>query len=231
MRCQDPGLRVMYLVPVSPSEPDPQLPTGGQAVAVSDRRARRRQEVRDRVYRAAVELFVERGFDATTMEEIADRADVARATVFNYFQRKSAFLDEWSALRRQKALAGVRRRHLTDHALPEILARYMIELARISTRTRTETVALMGAAIHTTNVFDHPYLAREMAGFVARAQAAGEVRADVEAEIAGTLVATGYFAILSQWIAAEPMPFDLESHLLKMVDLICAGLMAPAQAG
>jgi hypothetical protein len=44
-------------------------------------------------------------------------------------------------------------------------------------------------------------------------------------------VATGYFAILSQWIAAEPMPFDLESHLLKMVDLICAGLMAPAQAG
>jgi AcrR family transcriptional regulator len=180
------------------------------------------------VYRAAVELFVERGFDATTMDDIADRADVARATVFNYFQRKTAFLDEWSALRRQKALAAVRRRHLSDHALPEILARYMIELARLSTRARVETVALMGAAIHTTNVFGNPHLAHEMARFIARAQAAGEVRADVEPEIAGTLVATGYFAILSQWIAADPMPFDLESRLLKMVDLICAGLIAPA---
>jgi AcrR family transcriptional regulator len=218
----------MYLDPVSPSEPDPQSPPGGPLVAVSDRRARRRQEVRDRVYRAAVELFIERGFDATTMDDIADRADVARATVFNYFQRKTAFLDEWSALRRQKALAAVRRRHLSDHALPEILARYMIELARLSVRTRTETVALMGAAIHTTNVFNHPFLAREMAGFVARAQAAGEVRADVEAEIAGTLVATGYFATLSEWISAEPMPFDLETRLLKMVDLICVGLLAPA---
>jgi AcrR family transcriptional regulator len=216
----------MYLDPVSPSESDPQSPTGGPATAVSDRRARRRQEVRDRVYGAAVELFIERGFDATTMDDIADRADVARATVFNYFQRKSAFLDEWSALRRQKALAGVRRRHLTDHALPEILARYMIELARLSTRTRVETVALMGAAIHTTNVFGSPHLAHEMAGFIARAQTAGEVRAGVEPELAGTLVATGYFAILSQWISAEPMPFDLESRLLKMVEIVCAGLIA-----
>jgi AcrR family transcriptional regulator len=222
---------MMYLHPVTPSEPDPQLPTGGPTVAVSDRRARRRQEGRERVYRAAVELFIEHGFDATTMDDIADRADVARATVFNYFQRKAAFLDEWSALRRHKALAAVRRRHLSDHALPEIMARYMIELARISTRDRAETVALMGAAIHTTNILGNPYLAHEMAGFIARAQAAGEVRADVEPELAGVVIATGYFAVLNQWISAEPMPFDLEARLLRMVDLICRGLIVTATAG
>ena len=103
----------------------------------------------------------------------------------------------------------------------------MIELARVSTRTRPETVALMGAAIHTTNVLGNPQLAVEMAGFIARAQAAGEVRPDAEPGVAGTLVATGYFAILSQWISAEPVPFDLQSRLLHMVDLLCAGLMAP----
>lgn len=217
----------MYLGPVSPSEPAAPLPMAGPAVAVPDRRTRRRQESRERVYRAAVELFVERGFEATTMDDIADRADVARATVFNYFQRKTAFLDQWSALRRQKAGAAVRRAHLSEHALPEILARYMIELARVSTRTRPETVALMGAAIHTTNVLGNPQLAVEMAGFIARAQAAGEVRPDADPGVAWTLVATGYFAILSQWISAEPVPFDLQSRLLHMVDLLCAGLMAP----
>jgi AcrR family transcriptional regulator len=199
---------------------------------VPDRRTRRRQEGRDRVYRAAVELFVDRGFDATTMEDIADRADVARATVFNYFQRKTAFLDQWSALRRQNALAAIQRRHLSDHPLPEILARYMIELAGLSTQTRSETVAMMGAVIYTSNLLGNEQpLAEEITGFIARAQSAGEARPGVAADLAGTLVATGYFAILSQWIAAEPMPFDLESRLLEMVDLICTGLIANPHAG
>jgi AcrR family transcriptional regulator len=220
----------MYLAAMPMPESAPGLPAAGAAVAVPDRRARRREEGRSRVYRAAVELFVERGFDATTMEDIADRADVARATVFNYFQRKTAFLDEWSAQRRQRALAAVRREHLDDHPLPEILARYMIELARLSARSRTETVALMGAAIHTTNVLGNPHLAHELAKFIARSQAAGEVRADVDADLAGTLVATGYFATLSQWISTDPMPFDLKSRLLQMVDLICAGLMRTPDA-
>lgn len=220
----------MYLGPVSPSEPAPDLATADPAAEVPDRRTRRRQEGRDRVYRAAVELFVDRGFDATTMDDIAERADVARATVFNYFQRKTAFLDQWSALRRQKALAAIQRRHLRDHPLPEILARYMIELARLSTNTRVETVALMGAAIYSANLLANQPLALEMASFIARAQASGEVRADVAPDMAGTLVATGYFAILTQWISAEPAPFDLESRLLEMVDLICAGLIAAEPA-
>jgi AcrR family transcriptional regulator len=218
----------MYLGPVSPSQPAAAEapPSGNAPSVVSDRRARRRQEGRDRVYAAAVELFIERGFDSTTMDDIADRADVSRATVFNYFQRKTAFLDQWAALRRQKATAAVRRHHLDEHALPEQLARYMIELARLSSRARAETVALMGAAVHTTNVLGNPHLAHQMAGFIARAQAAGEVRAEIEPEMAGMLIATGYFAILSQWISADPVPFNLQARLLQMVELLCTGLLS-----
>jgi hypothetical protein len=32
----------------------------------------------------------------------------------------------------------------------------MVELARLSTRARPETVALMGAAVHSTNVLGNP---------------------------------------------------------------------------
>jgi hypothetical protein len=99
----------------------------------------------------------------------------------------------------------------------------MVELARLSTRTRPETVALLGAAVHSTNVLGNPQLAVELATFVTRARDAGQVRADVDPDLAGLLVATGYFAILSEWIAAEP-PFDLESRLLQMVSILCRGL-------
>ena len=210
---------------MSRSEPPHRLTAGSLAAGpAADWRARRRAEGRRRVFRAAVELFVEQGFEATTMEDIAERADVARATVFNYFQRKTAFLDEWSAVRRRAAMSAIRAEHLDDHPLPEILNRYMVELARLSSRTRPETVALMGAAVHSTNVLGNPQLATELATFITRARDAGEVRADLDPVLAGLLVATGYFAILTEWISAEPAPFDLESRLLQMVDTVWGGL-------
>lgn len=194
--------------------------------ATSDRRTRKRQEGRDRVYHAAIALFVARGFENTTMDEIAEHADVARATVFNYFQRKTAFLDEWAARRRQRALSAVRAEHLSDRPLPEILARYMVELGRMSSQTREETVALMNASVTSTNVFHNPQLAHELTGFVARARLTGEVRASVDPELAGLVVATTYFAILVRWVSDDVEPFDLAEKLQQAVDIICGGLLA-----
>jgi AcrR family transcriptional regulator len=56
------------------------------------RRERKKLETHRRIYRAAMALFTEQGFDATTVEEIAQRADVAKGTVFNYFPHKASFL-------------------------------------------------------------------------------------------------------------------------------------------
>ena len=56
---------------------------------VEGRRDRRRRELRGRVVGAAMELFLARGFDAVTVAEIAERADVAEKTVFNHFPAKS----------------------------------------------------------------------------------------------------------------------------------------------
>ena len=70
-------------------------------------RTRKRQERRDRVYDAAIALFVEHGFDQTSMDDIAARADLGRTTVFNHFPRKAAFLEEWALRRRQRAAAAL----------------------------------------------------------------------------------------------------------------------------
>ncbi len=193
--------------------------------APPDRRTRGREQRRNQVYDAAVALFIDKGFDSTTMDDIADRADVARATVFNHFARKTAFLDEWSARRRHRALEAIYAEHLEDHSVAEILERYMVELAKVSTRTRAETVALMGAAIHTTNVLGNPALAHELAELLRRAQADGHLPAHLDAELAGRLLATAYFATLSAWIATEPTPFDLADELVSVMRLVLFGLL------
>ena len=49
-------------------------------------------DTRERILRAARELFAERGYGATAMVAIAGRADVVRATVYNNFADKTDIL-------------------------------------------------------------------------------------------------------------------------------------------
>jgi AcrR family transcriptional regulator len=53
-----------------------------------DRRSRKRLATRQAILAAATRLFLERGFDDVTVDEIAAAADVGRMTVFNHFPRK-----------------------------------------------------------------------------------------------------------------------------------------------
>jgi AcrR family transcriptional regulator len=53
-----------------------------------DRRTRKRLATRQGISDTATRLFLERGFDAVTIDDIAAAADVGRMTVFNHFPRK-----------------------------------------------------------------------------------------------------------------------------------------------
>jgi AcrR family transcriptional regulator len=55
------------------------------------RRWRRRKEARPgEILAAALELFVERGFSSTKLEDVARRAGVSKGTVYRYFESKQA---------------------------------------------------------------------------------------------------------------------------------------------
>ncbi|MEU4150437.1 helix-turn-helix domain-containing protein [Streptomyces sp. NPDC026659] len=51
-------------------------------------RERKKRQTGQRIYRVAIDLFVERGFDDVSVQEIADAAEVSKMTVFNYFHTK-----------------------------------------------------------------------------------------------------------------------------------------------
>jgi AcrR family transcriptional regulator len=52
------------------------------------RRERKKEQTRRALTRAALTLFLERGFEATTVDDIAEAADYHRATFFRIFQCK-----------------------------------------------------------------------------------------------------------------------------------------------
>jgi AcrR family transcriptional regulator len=61
----------------------------GQDDSLTERKRRRAKEA---IRRAALDLFSERGFDAVSVTDIAERAEVGRTTFFRYFGDKQEVL-------------------------------------------------------------------------------------------------------------------------------------------
>ena len=76
----------------------------------SDRRSRRSAEIRDRLFRAALDVFSKKGFADATIEDITNAADVGKGTFFNYFPSKDHVLLAFAEMQ----LA--RLRHAVDEA-------------------------------------------------------------------------------------------------------------------
>jgi AcrR family transcriptional regulator len=65
------------------------------AKAAPGLRERKRQQTRERLTRAAMALFLERGFEATTLDDIAAAADISRRSFFHYFDSKEDVVFAW----------------------------------------------------------------------------------------------------------------------------------------
>jgi AcrR family transcriptional regulator len=85
--------------------------------AVPGLRARKRQQTRERLTRAAMALFLERGFEATTLDDIAAAADVSRRSFFHYFASKEDVVFAWQEELSAALMAAVAARPASESML------------------------------------------------------------------------------------------------------------------
>lgn len=57
-------------------------------MGTTERRARERDELRQKILRAATELFLENGFETVSMRKIAEKIEYAPSTIYLYFEDK-----------------------------------------------------------------------------------------------------------------------------------------------
>lgn len=86
------------------------------------RRARKKAETRQTIADVALRLFLERGFDAVGIREIAREADVALTTLFLHFPSKESLVFDEDSSRRERLVAAVTDRG-EHESVPESLHR------------------------------------------------------------------------------------------------------------
>src|ERR1700685_3237249 len=101
----------------------------------SDRRERRRVETRERIYRAALQIFAERGYLETTVEDITEAADVGKGTYFNYFPTKEHVLATYGEQRVAAIERALNKARSTNHSVSAVLKALATDLAGQSSQS------------------------------------------------------------------------------------------------
>ena len=192
------------------------------------RRQRRRDATRERIFRAALDLFAERGVVATTVEDLTEAADVGKGTFFNYFPSKEHVLGGFGAMQLAKAHAVLAEQ--PGRTLRATLGRMVHALAEEPGRSPALVRSILAANLSSEPV-RRLMLAnldrgrRELARALARAQKQGEVRRDRKAADLALYFQLSYFGAALYW-AWHPGT-SLTRRLDRTMDLFWEGVKRP----
>ena len=172
------------------------------------RRERRRAEIRERLFCAALQLFAKRGFLETTVEDITEAADVGKGTFFNYFPTKEHVLATFGAERLAVIESGVERaRHSRGPVLP-IIREIATGLAGQSSKNPALLRAIYAAHASCPAVRDELrkrlHKGRQyLAELFTLARQRGEIRRNISVTECARLTQTIFLGVMMAW-AVDP---------------------------
>jgi AcrR family transcriptional regulator len=193
----------------------------------SRRLDRRKQKTRDLVVAAAMPLFRQHGFDAVTMEQIAERADIAKGTLYSHFPAKEAIV---AAFLERESLARNADRIVRMRALRTTRSRLTASLAELVDAVRAQPG--MFERFFTYRVQQMVSLKRGQGGsgglriledaIIRMGQEQGELRTDLPFEIIEALFEFA-FIIVAQHYYDSPATFDARRTIGHCVDVFMNG--------
>jgi len=191
-------------------------------------RAKGYDDQREAILARAAELFAQRGYSATSMNEVARSCGLSKATLYHYYRDKRALLvsiAEGHVQRLHALVAEVGAERLAPEAhLRELIQRIVVEYAdaQHAHRVLTDDVRFLDAADR------ERILDKERAVVAGFARAVGALRPDLRrARLAkpATMLLFGMINWLFTWMKPAG-PLDYEAMAPIVADLFLGGLPA-----
>ena len=203
------------------------------ANAVADARKARGLERRDAILAAALEEFSARGFEATRLDDVAARADIAKGTIYLYFRDKETLFQELIRAMLTPLVGTLEALGAVDMPLAVLADRLVDVFVREVYETRRKDVVRLMitegrrfpkiAEFYYREVLSHIMAA--VRGIIRRAAARGEVP-EALVDFPQILVAPGLVAIVWSGLFEHFEPLDVRAMMKTHVALILAARKA-----
>lgn len=198
------------------------------------RRARRKEQTLRRIEEAGWRLFTTRGYETTSTREIADAADIAAGTLFNYFPEKRSLLihlmqqqiDE-AARQAFDTIAGSSLEQELTHVFDALMQCYAAE-RRLSRVFVKELLFTDGEQRAESAAWTFE-LVKRIAGLVRAAQRRGELDPAVDPmEAAQQLFSAHYFGLVTWLGGTIPSRAAHQEQVRASLRLLLRGLSRSA---
>ena len=194
------------------------------------RRERKKEETRHRIVGTAVDLFQRNGFEATTVDEISERADVAKGTFFNYFPRKEGILEAVHEMQIAEVEAASEEILASDRSAVEMMVESTRRSCEIYTRARDVSRAVILNVLKNppgtspVALQTHERIQAVVRRFIEKGISTGELRADLDIERAAYLLRGNFFFTVLVWLCCPDPPYDLQDEMVARLRLILDGI-------
>ena len=169
------------------------MPASAEAIATSGRpgtdlgrRARKAKETRLRLFRCALQLFSDHGFQNVTVEDITEAADVGKGTFFNYFESKDHVLGVMAELQLSHVAEAAQAARVGKRSINAILHHLFLGLSEEPGRSphlaRAVVASFLASDVVREMVQGRMSEGRAaVAGVIAEGQRRGEIDAKLDA--------------------------------------------------
>lgn len=197
----------------------------------------RARATRAKIYAAAIALIDEKGFEATTMEQIAAAAGVVRASVFNHFVAKhevlAAFLREFTNEIIDKAKSSATR-GFRDRLRVLFAAAGAVARRHRNVIAATASLAVGHGPLAPVDGEVDDVLRSFLTGVVKEGQGSGEIRTDLKADFLANLILGLMTVTLHDWVnggTARSLDDELNARLDALLDGVAASGGPAAKRG
>lgn len=197
-------------------------------IPVEGRSERKKKETRQKIVNVAMDLFQSQGFNNTTMEQIAEEADIARKTLYNHFPVKEAIVDDYV---RGISKESTQEAFETLQNLPDTRSRLKNTLEKVYewVEINPEIIGIC-LGYRLKNMYQGAgYSSGGSQGLIAEiirlGQQASEIRQDIPAKLLVKQLDTLRMTVVLDWLS-DTSRIELRKEMAKLVDLFLDGAMA-----
>ena len=192
---------------------------------------RKKEETRQKILAAAMQMFREQGFDAVSMETIAETVDIAKGTLYNYFPVKEAILDEYIRRnfkdRTQAWVAKIRELPTTAARMETVFTDLLtgIQSQRVIFEKYTAYRMKQWISFHQE---DHEKSGFQLiaAEIIRLGQASGELRSDLPAQMLEDLCEYDFMLTVKEFYLASET-FSTPQAIERSINIFLNGTKTP----